>query len=222
MNHLFPFPFYNFLKINVANGGIRGRGWHHTVPWLMKTLVFEPLRWIEVFRYRKQVQQHTITVSPIFILGYYRSGTTYMQQLFMQDNRLGFTSSFQMLFPEIMLGFEKAMTPALEKASRLFNIQNPIHRVPLTWYSLGEDDVAMTTSLHPMAVKWGYFFPRQMPAYFDRYVLFEGLGREVKNSLEGGLSLVDQKTFTCQRRQAACSEKSAKHGTRQVSSFPFS
>ena len=182
MNRLFPLPFYTFLKIVSANGGIGRRGWRNTAPWLVKTVLFEPLRWVEILRYQKRIQQHVVPAPPVFILGYYRSGTTYLQQLFMQDNRLGYTSSFQMVFPEIMLGFENALTPVLEKTSRLLKIQNPVHRIPLTWYSPGEDDVAMTTGLHPMAAQWGYFFPQKMPDYFRRSVLFEGIGEEEKEA----------------------------------------
>lgn len=175
MNSLFPLPLYTFLKLTHANGGLSGRGWRNLAPWLVKTVLFEPLRWIELAASHKQVEHHTITQPPVFILGFYRSGTTYLQQLFMQDKRFGFTSTFQMIFPEIMLCFEKLMTPALESATRLFKVQNPIHRIPLTWHSPGEEDVAMTTAVHPTGAQWGYFFPQRMNEYFEHFVLYESI-----------------------------------------------
>ena len=174
MNKIFPLPFSSFMRIANSNGGLSAMGLLNTAPWLLKTICFEPLRWIEILTQKKKIDQHKIIESPVFILGFYRSGTTYMQQLFMQDKRLGFTSSYQMVFPELMLSFERAMTPGLEIISRLFKIQNPIHRIPLTWNSAGEEDVAMTTMVSPLATQWGYFFPERMNYFFEKYVLGEG------------------------------------------------
>jgi len=175
MNRLFPFPLYTFFKTAFKNGGFSGQGLLHTPPWLLKTILFEPLRWFELATQSKKIKQHTITEPPVFILGYYRSGTTFLQQLFMQDDRFGYTSAFQMIFPEIMLSCEKWLTPALESVSHLLKIQNPIHRIPFTWYSPGEENVAMATSLSSVGAQWGFFFPKKMSEYFEKYVLFENI-----------------------------------------------
>lgn len=137
--------------------------------------MLEPLRWIELATKNKKIREHIITKPPVFILGYYRSGTTYMQQLFMQDDRLGHTSAFQMIFPEIMLCGEKWLTPLFESVARLFKQQNPIHRIPFTWHSPGEEDVGLTAFLSPLAAQWGYFFPQRMMEYFEKYVLFDNI-----------------------------------------------
>ncbi|HNR09046.1 MAG TPA: sulfotransferase [Saprospiraceae bacterium] len=173
MNKFFPIPLFSFIKIVFQNGGITAKGLLNTPPWLLKTILFEPLRWIELVTKSKKIEKHSITKPPIFILGYCRSGTTYLQQLFMQDDRLGFTSNFQVVFPEIMLSFEKKLTPALESITRFFKIQNPVYRMPMSWYFPGEEDVAMTTSLNPGGAQWGYFFPKKMYEYYEKYVFFE-------------------------------------------------
>ncbi len=175
MNKFFPIPLFSFIRIVLQNGGITPRGLLNTLPWLLKTILFEPLRWIELVTKSKKIENHRITKPPVFILGYCRSGTTYLQQLFMQDDRLGFTSNFQVVFPEIMLSFEKCLTPALESITRLFKIQNPVYRMPLSWYFPGEEDVAMTTSLNPGGAQWGYFFPEKMYEYYEKYVFFENI-----------------------------------------------
>ena len=179
MNKLFPLPFYCFLKIAFRNGGFTGKGLLNTLPWLLKTTLFEPLRWIELATKNKKIRQHTIPNPPVFILGYYRSGTTYLQQLFMEDKRLGYHSNFQMVFPEIMLTTEKWLTPVLESITRIFKLNNHVQRIPLTWYkSPGEEDVAMTAFLDPHAAQWGYFFPEKMSEYFEKYVLFQKISED--------------------------------------------
>lgn len=173
MNRLFPLPIYSFLKIAIANGWFSWKGLRNLPPWLLKTIFFEPLRWAELAR-NKKIKQHVLSQPPLFILGFYRSGTTYLQQLFMQDDRLGHLSSFQMVFPEIILSCERWMTPWLERLVRLLKIKNHVHRIPLTWNTPGEEDVAMTTFCNPRGAQWGYFFPKKMNDYFKKYVLFEG------------------------------------------------
>jgi hypothetical protein len=175
MNRFFPIPFYSFCKTVYNNGGLSRSGLLHSFPWLVKTTALEPLRWIELALHNKKINAYQIEQDPIFILGYYRSGTTYLQQMFMRDNRYGYTSLYQTIFPELMLTFEKSMTPLLEKLTKIFKSQNHFHRIPLTWYSAGEEDVAMLSFLNSNATQWGILFPEKALDLFTKYVLFENI-----------------------------------------------
>jgi len=175
MNRLFPLPIYTFSKIAYNNGGISLKGIKNLPPWLIKTILFEPLRWIELARYNKKISQHKITKHPVFILGFYRSGTSYLHQLLAKDDRLGYHSNFQMVLPEIMLSSEKILAPVFEFICRTFKIQDSVHRVPLSFRFPGEEDATMTTSVNPRGAQWGYFFPKMMNQQFQKYVLFENI-----------------------------------------------
>jgi len=175
MNRLFPLPIYSFLKIVYNNGGINARGSLKIPGWLLKTILFEPLRWMEMAIYNRKISQHTVAKPPVFILGFYRSGTSYLHEFFTQDDRFGYHSNFQMMFPEIMLSSERWMSPAFDSIFRLFKLEDPVHRVPLSLRFPGEEDGAMTTSLSPRGAVWGYFFPNKMIDYFNKYVLFENI-----------------------------------------------
>src|SRR5688572_25374120 len=131
MDRLFPLPIYSFLKIASENGGISLRQSKNLIPWFIKTVLFEPLRWIELAGNNRKIDQHTMAKDPIFILGFYRSGTSYLHHFLTQDDRFGYHSIFQMVFPEIMLTAEKWMSPILQSACRLFKIEDPVHRIPL-------------------------------------------------------------------------------------------
>lgn len=174
MNRLFPLPFFTFLKTIYKNGGISFKGLKNVPPWLIKTIFFEPLRWAELTR-NQQIEKHRISKDPIFILGFYRSGTSFMHQFLTQDDRLGYHTLFQMILPEIMLSSEKILSPILEFICRIFNIQDHIHRIRLSFRYPGEDDATMTTALNPRGAQWGYFFPKIMLEQFRKYVLFENI-----------------------------------------------
>jgi len=175
MNRLFPLPIYTFLKIAIENGGASVKGLKNVPPWLLKTILFEPLRWIELAIQNKKVRQHKITTDPVFVLGFYRSGTSFLHQFMTQDDRLGYHSVFQMVLPEIMLTCEKWLAPVLQFVSRVFKVQDAVHRIPLNWKYPGEEDGTMTTSVNPRGAQWGYFFPKMMHSQFQKYVLFENI-----------------------------------------------
>jgi omega-hydroxy-beta-dihydromenaquinone-9 sulfotransferase len=175
MNRLFPLPIYSFLRLVLKNGGISAQKIKNTPPWILKTIFFEPIRWIELALFNRKIRQHKLGKDPLFILGFYRSGTSYLHECFTQDDRLGYHNNFQMVLPEIMLSTEKLLLPVFEFTCRLFNLKDSVHRVPLSFRFPGEEDATMTTYLDPMGAQWGYFFPKMMEQQFQKYVLFENL-----------------------------------------------
>lgn len=175
MNRLFPLPIYTFLKIVIENGGASVKGLKNIPPWLLKTILFEPLRWLELAIQNKKIHQHTIKKDPVFILGFNRSGTSYLHHFLTQDDRLGYHSVFQMVLPEIMLTCEKWLAPVLQFVTRVFKVQDAVHRIPLNWKYPGEEDGTMTTSLNLRGAQWGYFFPKMMHSQFQKYVLFKNI-----------------------------------------------
>ena len=158
MNRLLPLPIYTFVKIVIRNGGITLIGLLKLPFWLLKTVIFEPLRWLEL-SYNKQLRQHRITKDPVFILGFYRSGTSYLHEFLTQDERFGYHTNFQMIFPEIMLIGEKWLSPLFNFIFRAFSLTDPVHRGRLSLKFPGEEDGAMTTFINPRGAAWGYFFP---------------------------------------------------------------
>ncbi|WP_421795435.1 sulfotransferase family protein [Haliscomenobacter sp.] len=175
MNQLFPLPIYTFLKIAIKNGGFSIKRLKNIVLWMVKLVLLEPLRWVELATQQKRINRHVINVDPVFILGFYRSGTSYLHEFITQDERFGYHTNFQMVFPEIMLSCEKWLSPSFDFIFRLFKIFDPVHRVPLSFRFPGEEDGAMTTALNPRGAGWGYFFPKKMMDYFHKFVLFENM-----------------------------------------------
>lgn len=177
MDKLFPLPLYTFVKTASQNGGLAFRGLKNLPPWLLKMIVFEPLRWAEL-TYNPRVNKHVMEEDPVFILGFYRSGTSYMHQFLTMDDRFGYHTNFQMILPDLMLSSERFMAPFLDFICRTFNLQDPVHRIQMSFKFPGEEDAAMTTALNPRGAQWGYFFPKIMLEQFNKYVMFEGITGE--------------------------------------------
>jgi hypothetical protein len=174
MNRIFPLPAYTFLKTIYKYGGISFKGIRNLPPWFIKTILFEPLRWIEL-GYNNKINRHVLKKDPVFILGYYRSGTSFLHEFITQDNRFGYHTNFQMILPDMVLSSEWFLSPFFDAICRLFNFQDPVHRIQMSFRFPGEEDGAMTTSLNPRGAAWGHFFPEIMMEQFQKYVLFENI-----------------------------------------------
>lgn len=173
MRKIFPLPIYVFSSMALRNG-ISFQGLKNLLPWMIKAIVFEPLRWVEL-TFNRKIKGHQILKDPIFILGYYRSGTSYLHELLTKDDRLGYHTNFQMVQPEVMLSTEKILLPFYDFICRVFKIQDKVHRIPMSFKFPGEEDGAMTTGFNKRGAHWGYFFPKIMMRHIQKYIMFENI-----------------------------------------------
>ena len=161
------FPFVRFIRIIFKYGGISARGFAHLLPWLVKLILFEPLRWVEHLVSANRIARTPIDHPPVFILGHYRSGTTFLQRIFSRDTRFGTMNTFDDAFPDIMLLFEKPLKPLLQWISDRLHAQNLFHRIPFSWSHPGEEDLSLVALLSPQAASWGFLFPKKFISIFD-------------------------------------------------------
>ena len=50
-------------------------------------------------KYRKLLAESKPAHDPLFILGHWRSGTTFLHNIFAQDKHFGYTTTYQTVFP---------------------------------------------------------------------------------------------------------------------------
>ncbi len=171
---LIPFrPLILFILQCYKCGGVSVSKLHHLLPWLLKLIIFEPIRMAEVMVFDSKIKKQVLRQDPVFILGYYRSGTTYLQRLMILDPSLATQNVFQSALPEIMLSTETILKPVLNRITRLLNVQNRFHSIPFEWNFPGEEDVAMLAGAGPYAANWANLFPRQFETFYKRFVYFE-------------------------------------------------
>lgn len=128
---------------------------------------------LENLRFGAAIRQTHITKPPVFILGHWRSGTTYLHELLAQDTaQFQFPNTYQVVNPYTFLtteGFTTRMFPWLVPPKR------PMDNMAMAFTSPQEDEFApllMTlTSLY-----LGVSFPSRM-AHYDRYLTFRDVTR---------------------------------------------
>ncbi|KAB8144501.1 sulfotransferase [Chloroflexia bacterium SDU3-3] len=135
-----------------------------TVISLLNTLVgtYERLRYGASYR-------KTVVRAPIFVLGHYRSGTTMLHRILVNDRRLAYPTTWQALNPHTFLTTESFARRCLQvffPRTRLVDNVRPGVDAPF------EDEAVTVNSLHSYLLR--YTFPREASVY-DPYLTFRGV-----------------------------------------------
>ncbi len=110
---------------------------------------------------------------PVFIIGHWRSGTTWLHELLSRDERFGYVSMWQALAPEsIFAGWYLRYLFGWAIPST-----RPMDQIALDMDAPFEEEAAMAV-LGDVSYYHGFYFPRHAMAHFRRAVMFEGLTDE--------------------------------------------
>ena len=140
-----------------------------------------PIKWALVWPfhvadrllYSKRIREAQVR-SPVFIVGQFRSGTTYLHRLLSSVAPMAAPNAYQVIFCEAFLSSEWLLKPLLQRVSNLLGLQNPLEGVPLDWDNPGEDDVALFMAPYEASANWGIVFPKASPAGFSDEAYFDG------------------------------------------------
>lgn len=125
---------------------------------------------IEDRRLRK-LEEQPGTIDPLFILGHWRSGTTFVHNVFACDPHFGYNTTYQTVFPNLMLFGQ----PFFKKTvSWLIPDKRPTDNMELKVDLPQEEEFALSNMI-PYTYYNFWFFPRKMMDYCERYLVFNTL-----------------------------------------------
>lgn len=128
----------------------------------------------EDMRYRKLLENKELEMDPVFILGHWRSGTTFMHNVFSCDKHFGYNTTYQTVFPNLMLFgqpfFKKNM-------SWLMPDKRPTDNMELKVDLPQEEEFALANMM-PYSYYNFWFLPKYTREYCDKYLLFNDITEE--------------------------------------------
>ena len=130
-----------------------------------------PIRVFERARFGAAIRRHRLSEPPIFIIGHWRSGTTNMHNLLLQDPQF---ASVTMLHCAIPSGFLTWGWLARRLLKSRLPKSRPMDAVPLGIDEPMSEDFALAGLSH-MSHYLNYFFPRIAEQTFRQTVLFENV-----------------------------------------------
>jgi len=141
--------------------------------YLIKSFLSYPFFVYESFFLEKKIEQIEID-DPIFILGHFRSGTTYLQKLMSADSHLGSIRLYDVLFPHAPKWFESIIKPFLQYVIRTIGISHPFfHDYIIDLDDPHEEEAYLISTVSRHSAYWGFLFPKNMMKYLCLYNSFE-------------------------------------------------
>ena len=98
-------PVAELTRRLFAAGSIPAKGILLLVLFYLSLILVMPLTFLQFLFYSQKIKRTAITKQPVFILGHYRSGTTYLHKLIAVDGRFGFISYYDIICPNSSLLF---------------------------------------------------------------------------------------------------------------------
>jgi hypothetical protein len=159
--------FRNWLKLLWHNRGVDRAYTRRALFVSLSSFFTAPFRLVERTKYSNVIKNVTVE-SPIFIVGHWRSGTTYLHYLMCQDKSLGYVSTFQAIAPDLFLVSNRLLRPLL---SRLMPSSRIMDNIALSLDGPQEEEIGVA-NLSPFSFYHHLYFPRQAREYF-KYTLFD-------------------------------------------------
>lgn len=173
---VYPSPF-TLIGMLVRNGRLPMSRLHIAMIYVLRSILMYPgilMEWIFLSR---RIRAHQIPEDPIFILGHYRSGTTYIHKLMATNQDWGIINTYNFLFPYSFSWIEKILKPVLQALLRLTGFKHPhFHNYDYNLDDPMEEDTYLAGSCSPYSAFWGEMFPMKAMEYFDRNLFFESPG----------------------------------------------
>jgi omega-hydroxy-beta-dihydromenaquinone-9 sulfotransferase len=184
--------FTNLITLIVKSGGVDIKYFIKALSVLIFSLFSIPLRLFETVKFGKKIDNTKIQHPPIFILGHWRSGTTYLHRLIVQDKNLAYISSFQAFLPESSLGTNEILQSHLKK---LWPEQRMMDNVTYSPDVPEEEEYALANMV-PLSFYNCWVFPKNMRENYKQSVLLDGISKSQRDKFKSAfLKILKKATF---------------------------
>jgi hypothetical protein len=157
------------LRLLVDNGPVAASRLPHAATALTVTLGRLPFSLGEQAIYTLGHRGRSAMPAPVFIVGYWRSGTTHLHNVLAKAERFGYISPLAAGMPWDVLGLVRLFEPLLNRA---LPEDRYVDRVAVEPDSPQEDSIALA-SMAPLSYYHGIYFPQHFERHFRRGVYLE-------------------------------------------------
>ncbi|MGF1497540.1 MAG: sulfotransferase [Elainellaceae cyanobacterium] len=158
------------LQVLVANGGVAPHCWPHAGLAIATALARLPFTALESLWVAQQRRRAADLPPPIFIVGHWRSGTTFLYEILCQSPQFAYISPFATGLPWEFLSLGRLLRPWLERALPSDRFIDAMQVAP---NSPQEDEIGLA-NMQPLSFYHGLYFPTRLRQNFNAAIFFDG------------------------------------------------
>lgn len=133
--------------------------------------LLSPFASLQEKKYREQLADIPLENDPLFILGHWRSGTTFVHNIFAQDKHFGYTTTYQTVFPHYIMALQGFFKPCM----KLFMPSHrPTDNMELAPDLPQEEEFALSNMTACNYYNF-WFLPERMQEFQDRFLTFKDI-----------------------------------------------
>jgi hypothetical protein len=164
----------NFLDLLVQNRfHVSPRYLPRFVYCMTLSTIMAPFYVKERLQFDARIQDTQLSKPPLFIIGHWRSGTTYLHNVLSQDSTLGYFTTFQAYLPSVFLGSEPLFKPLV---SASIPKKRPMDNVEMNADYPQEDQYAIG-AFSPYSYYHGWCFPQNME-FYNNFVCMDNVPQD--------------------------------------------
>ncbi|MCP4438819.1 MAG: sulfotransferase [Aureispira sp.] len=161
----------------------------------------QPFHWLELLFWHRKIKKQTISHPPIFVLGYWRSGTTYLQRLLCQNPKLAYLEQYESLLPLGAIIHKRLFGPILNSIFKTFKVKHPSHGVPLTTHFPSEEDIALCSAAYPFTPMQSHIYSARAEYFLDQYLILKKDSKAFNRFVRMIRYFIQRLTYTNQGKQ---------------------
>ena len=173
---LFGISLKNWIQLLEKNGGVDKEYLTKMIFITLTSIFTTPARILFKIKYSSKINETQVSHPPIFIIGHWRSGTTYIHELLSQDPQFCYVSLWNTFLPDSFLILE----PIKNFLSKFLPSERPMDEIKVEMDGPYEDEAALAV-LYP----WSFFhclhFPKNAEEQYLKSIHFHDMTTEEKN-----------------------------------------
>ena len=130
--------------------------------------------------YQRLLANRPLKHDPFFILGHWRSGTTFVHNIFSQDSHFAHTTTYQTCFPHMMMCWQWLFKPLMRNT---MPSHRPTDSMPLSVDQPQEEEFGLQ-NMCPVTYYNFWMFPQSMREYCDRFLTMRDATDEEKEEFK--------------------------------------
>jgi hypothetical protein len=136
---------------------------------ILVSAILEPFRWWEDCRWGRRVKAVEHKNPPVFIIGFWRSGTTMLHEMLCLSDQASFVTTFQTVFPNQLLSHSWWLKPL---ASLFMPSKRPFDNLDMDLDYPQEEEIALA-NVQLLSFYNYLYFPKNYEKFYHRDLFFE-------------------------------------------------